>query len=531
MGQSQSLIWRDLSMSFSAFYRLLMITLISAFLAFPQTGRCTVTQATLFPQSAFVEELVELSLQPQPDGRFLGTIILPPQADPDTFRTDLRHSKNVRIDNIAIRRVKSVEEDRISALRSEIQTLMNRRNDLQSKILSIEGELQLWQSQTKAKAGNVANTDLLSKAVGKNIHRLHREKFQTTSDVEELDERIRELQNRLEEATGNKETAWEVSLLCSGNLQKTWNVRFSYILGASGWKPHYRIEAFPAENRVRFEWEADIWQSSGKDWLNADIHLATHRIPLSLDPPGLPPWIIRPRQVRTMKKSLSMDSTLQASVHSERLVETAEIVERPLFSYSSWSIGKKSLSAGASLRVPVKTETWPCEYLYLARPSATPQVFVQATVKFANNVDIPPGQASFLIDNALAGTQSFSLSGNETILFFGPTPFITVSAEMIDDQSGAGNIFQNRQTRRWHRRIEAKNQSRSAAVLRIEEPAAQSRDERIRLTTRQSPEVSEKDTGTWVWILRIPSGHQARIDSVLEVEAPGEMELDFGLFH
>ena len=64
--------------------------------------------------------------------------------------------------------------------------------------------------------------------------------------------------------------------------------------------------------------------------------------------------------------------------------------------------------------------------------------------------------------------------------------------------------------------------------LRIEEPVPQARDERIKLNFRQNPEPAEKDHVQFVWLLDVPAGQKKTIQNNIELEAPGDMNLDFG---
>ena len=113
--------------------------------------------------------------------------------------------------------------------------------------------------------------------------------------------------------------------------------------------------------------------------------------------------------------------------------------------------------AGSRQRLKIKDETWPAQFLFLARPSLSPQAFLQAQIKLAKPVEIPSGQATFVIDGALIGKREFALAGTEADIYFGNSPFITVSSLTLTDKSGAARIFQNKQTRQWQWRIEAKN--------------------------------------------------------------------------
>jgi hypothetical protein len=64
--------------------------------------------------------------------------------------------------------------------------------------------------------------------------------------------------------------------------------------------------------------------------------------------------------------------------------------------------------------------------------------------------------------------------------------------------------------------------------LRIEEPVPQARDKRIHLNFKQNPEPAEKDHAKFVWLLDVPAGQKKTIQNNIELEAPNDMNLDFG---
>ncbi len=69
--------------------------------------------------------------------------------------------------------------------------------------------------------------------------------------------------------------------------------------------------------------------------------------------------------------------------------------------YSIWSLGKKNIPAGNRQHLKIKDESWPAEFLFLARPAINPQAFVRAQIKSALPTEIPSGQAIFVIDGAV----------------------------------------------------------------------------------------------------------------------------------
>ncbi|PKN74714.1 MAG: hypothetical protein CVU52_06465, partial [Deltaproteobacteria bacterium HGW-Deltaproteobacteria-10] len=348
---------------------------------------------------------------------------------------------------------------------------------------------------------------------------------------EKIDKQLKELQDSLNQAAGSKETAWEAALTFSTFSKNELVLSYNYNLGGCGWLPLYRIEALPAENKVSFSWDAQLWQSTGEDWKQVQVNLATLQPAITAIPPDLPDWIIKKRSVRY--KSLHRESMAPAAMMEKRSAPTEEnqdaaIEETVKTTYSVWSIGKKDVPAGTRQRLKIKEEYWPADFLFLARPSLDKQAFVRAQVKFANSMEIPSGEALFLIDGAVLGKRNFALAGTEGLLYFGTSPLISVTSSTLADKSGAKTVFQNKQTQLWQWSIEANNSSSNNIKLRIEEPAPQARDERIRLTFKQNPEPVEKDTSKFVWIINVPARQKATIQNSIELEAPKELDLDLG---
>jgi hypothetical protein len=125
------------------------------------------------------------------------------------------------------------------------------------------------------------------------------------------------------------------------------------------------------------------------------------------------------------------------------------------------------------------------------------------------------------------GKREFSFAGSEKTIFFGTNPLITVTSTTLADQAGEKMIL-DKQTRSWQWQIEAKNSGPSDIQLRIEEPVPQSRNKKIKLNFKQNPEPVDKDHAKFVWLLDVPAGQKKIIHNNIELEAPGDMNLDFG---
>jgi hypothetical protein len=196
--------------------------------------------------------------------------------------------------------------------------------------------------------------------------------------------------------------------------------------------------------------------------------------------------------------------------------------------YAVWHLGKKTIPAGSRQRLNIREELWTADFVHLLRPSLTPQAFVQASVQFPEGGEIPPGMATFLIDGAVVGKRLFSLAGKEGTFQFGADPLVTGTATLLTRKSGEKGFIADRQTQEWAWRLDIVNSRNSPVRIRLEEPRPQSRDERIKLTTKQEPEASEQTPQITIWNLDVPSGQKKSVSSAVLLEAPKEMELDLG---
>jgi uncharacterized protein (TIGR02231 family) len=510
--------------NYSIHHKLIIILI----LLFPISSMATVKEVTLFPNSAKISETAKIN--PQCDkGKCLSVITLPSQADPESLVVSLPPQSRVKIEDVQVKPIQVQDEIKIADLRKQIAGREEERKEMLAKLQALEVQLQFWQAQTKAKTKTLADTSKLADAIGKNVRRDHQEKLIIETQLEKIDKNIKKLKEELNQAAGKKETAWEITLTTSGSGKTEIALSYTYSLAGCGWLPLYRIEALPADKIISFSWDAEIWQSSGEDWKQVQLNVATLQPIINVAPPELPEWIIKPRVLYKASRSKNIAAApLMEKEASDNEALGAMPAETQNTTYSIWSLGKKNIPAGNRQRLKIKDESWPAEFLFLARPAINPQAFVRAQIKLDQPAEIPSGQAIFVIDGAILGKREFSFAGSEEDLFFGTSPLISVTSSTITDQSGTKTIFQDKQTRSWQWLIEAKNSSNADIKLRIEEPVPQARNKKIHLNFKQNPEPVEKDHAKFVWLLDVPAGQKKTIQNNIELEAPSDMNIDFG---
>jgi uncharacterized protein (TIGR02231 family) len=490
-------------------------------------------EVTFFPDSAYVQEVAKVTLHAEDEGLRKAIIILPGQADPDSLTVNVRQDSKMRIEDMAWRQIIRQDDARIATFRTQLDNLKDERKSLQSSIRALDIQVQFWQLQTKAKVKTVADAHNMSAAIGKNVKKSYQDKLTQEGELEKLDKKIKEAQDEFDRAAGKKETAWEITILLSGSKNVDTTLSYTYSLSECGWHPLYRLEAHPQNKKISFTWEAEIWQSTGQDWKNVNINLATLKPPRVTHPGELMPWIIKPRSFfrseavrkKAMKAEAADEREGNVGVPAAAPPAPKEIKQS---TYSRWQLGKKNIPAGAKQKVKIQEESWPSEFAYLTRPSQNNQVFVRASVNLTEQKEIPSGSCSFVMDGAILGKREFALFGNEAIVFFGVDPLITVKAQLLSKKSGEKTFLQGKQTYAWDWQIDVQNSRTSPVRVILEEPTPQPRDERISVTFTHNPEPAEKTFSSLIWNLDIPGGQKKSIFTSVRIEAPHDMVLDLG---
>ena len=382
---------------------------------------------------------------------------LPAQALPESLTARLDSNSALKIEDQSWRQINRQDEGRIADLQKKLQQAKTERIDVVSAIQSLDAQLRFWQAQDKAKTRTAEETAGLAAQIGKSVQKDMQEKLTLEPELERLDKKIRELQEEITRIAGQKETLWEVTLTLSGSPCSEADLTLTYTLNGCGWLPLYRLDARPREGRILFNWEAEIWQSSGIDWNQIDTELATLQPHSALGPPDLPPWIIRPRPEFRLSKGLQKADIAAAPMAGAALYAEAQDAAEPRetrqTTYAVWTLGKKTIPAGSRQRLKIREEIWQADFVHLLRPSLTSQAFVRATVKLPEGSEVPSGTATFLIDGGVLGKRPFAFAGQEGTFFFGIDPLVTAQSVLLSRKSGEKGLIVDRQTQEWSWRI------------------------------------------------------------------------------
>ncbi len=478
-------------------------------------------EVLVFPDSARVWDAGEFDVQDK-NGRTALRLELPAQADPSTLLVRPEEPGQFSIADVQWDRTDPEDSKRVRELREKIREHKSRRQQQEAVLNAYAARIAFWESR-RDHHEEASRMDQVATNIFDALKLAYLEKSEAGDELQEIEKRIQELQDRLREITGAEHKTWEVLVFLDGaDSSGTAGIAFNYMLSGCGWEPEYRLQADSAEGRVQFTWEARVWQSSGHDWQDTRISLATLEPRVDLDPPDIPEWIVRPLP----EAGLPGPRDVRLSV-METAADKAPVQERR-GQFSVWHLGEQDLAAGERPRIKIQEETWPADFVRLLRPSRSDKAFLRAELDLDEVQNIPQGKAMFFHDQAMIGRRDFSFTGSEKTLYFGEDPFVTAKTTTKASASGTRGIIRERQTYRWHFLINVQNNHDHPARIRLEEPRPVLGDDDMQASFDLTPEPERKTESLFIWEVDLDGGEKRQVDLQMEIQAPKDMDVDWG---
>ncbi|WP_051286177.1 DUF4139 domain-containing protein [Megalodesulfovibrio gigas] len=479
--------------------------------------RCLVTEAVPVPAAGTVQFLLPLAAEPE------ALALAAPAA---------------RLASLSWKRVPLTDAEQVAALRKELDTVRLARNTVAAQLKALKTQGQFLKTMPGFRPDQAKEVIEAAESMGRRLAELGMQQLPLQEEKQRLDREVARLEEQLGQLTGDARQAWEVTArFDAGNAGRAFQANATYPLADCGWEPSYRLDARPAAKTVAFAYDARVWQRTGADWTDVRLTLAT-ALPLSgLTPPDIPPWIIQQRpEPRPMAKAMRMEAPGGAGMAmdamntapAEMLAAAPAPMQEERATYTAWDMGVRTIPAGEAPRLEVVAETWPAAFRYTIRPSQGPTAWLTANATLPTVQDLPPGEALFLVDGALAGRRHFALAGNQTDLFFGEAPFIKTTTELVARESGETGFISSKQTHRWNWKFTVQNLGKAVAPVRVEEPNPQRRDERMELKIASTPQTSRTDEQILYWEKDLKPGEKFVINHDITLTAPGDMKLDAG---
>lgn len=264
-----------------------------------KTAASRVTAVTVYQENALVTRDVAV-----PEGKGAVELVvtpLPPAAVARSFYTEGGDGLRVLNTRYRARAVKEdtraavrVKEEEIKRLQAEAQRL---RKEMEAAVqdTAFLQKLEAFTGATMQTATEKGKLD--GDATIKLSNFVMKSRAEKASAIVEHEqaimanaEAITFVQRQLQElSAGSSRTEIDAVIVVDKANAPAGTVRLNYLVGASTWRPQYRLRAGAEKDPVALEYQAAIEQHSGEDWTDASVTLSTALPSLSATLPELLP--------------------------------------------------------------------------------------------------------------------------------------------------------------------------------------------------------------------------------------------------
>lgn len=326
-------------------------------------------------------------------------------------------------------------------------------------------------------------------------------------------------------------------------------LEISYLVNRASWTPLYDLRFSTSSDIVHLSYLAEITQSTGEDWIGANLTLSTAKPGLGTLPPKLEPWYIdaprpqmlRQRQLAAQRPLLppipeqaapaaKADWQEEDEVAQDTFIPaesvTAEVSKEGSVVTFKLTGGGNIPSDGAPHKTTIFNDDYPCSFDYVAMPRLVSFAYLQANVKnSANGATLLPGKANIFRDNVFIGTTQLEniAPGQEFKLNLGIDEGLKIERDLVERLVDKRLISNQRRTT-YSYRLLITNLIDKEVNLEVTEQLPVSRNEQIKVRlSRSNPQIQLGEMGILKWQLTLPSQERREIYYQFNVEHPPEL--------
>ncbi|MEH1824026.1 MAG: mucoidy inhibitor MuiA family protein [Nostoc sp.] len=367
---------------------------------------------------------------------------------------------------------------------------------------------------------------------------------------QELDKQLQALHTSLQKIqTPHPKESFSLVVAVEVVGEGEFELEVSYIVNRASWNPLYDLRFSTTSDIVHLSYLAEITQSTGEDWIGANLTLSTAKPGLGTLPPKLEPWYIdapRPQMLRRRQFDAQppllpsiveppaaaaradwqeQDEVAEGSLIPAETV-TAEVSKQGSVVTFKLNSGGNIPSDGAPHKTTIFNDDYPCSFDYVAMPRLVSFAYLQANVKNnPNGATLLPGKANIFRDNVFVGTTGLDniAPGQEFKLNLGIDEGLKIERDLVERLVDKRLISSQRRITYSYRLI-ITNLLDKELNLKLTEQLPVSRNEQIKVRlSRSNPQIQLGEMGILEWLLTLPPQERREIYYQFNVEHPPDL--------
>ncbi|WP_323751075.1 DUF4139 domain-containing protein [Marinobacter sp.] len=513
--------------------KLSLLTLALSVSTTPMMALAKITTATLYPSHA--ELTWQESRQVSAGAGMIEIEGLPLSLQDQSLQIQLEGMPSAQVHQIQVSRAEHEEfvADETRRIRDELSEVTLRIQEHEDLIRAWQQQVTLM-SHASQSAHELTATELQEMAAAVKgttqtaLAEIRAIRVVMKSDVALKERLTRELSQVTQSAKAAKNVRIHYRAPESGLVQ----VKLRFQTPEASWRSEYNARLHTEAElggELTLEHVAVVRQTTGYDWDDVELHLATANARKGTSMPDVTSWVVSPRQPERYQSK--MQAVMEAEMEEMRaasLMADSAVVDRISTFTQSYSLAENvQLPSGSSKqRFRVADHSVPVEVAVWSAPVLDPTGYIHAKGQFKANAPIPAGPATLYRDGQSVGQTHLGglADGEELALGFGVDEAVRISVINELERTGEEGIWSSENVQRRQNRFEITNHHDTPVQIRLFDRLPVSEQD---VLTVKSLEISEpvqrnfaEKKGVLSWEREVPAGKTISVKSGFEVRVP-----------
>jgi uncharacterized protein (TIGR02231 family) len=419
-------------------------------------------------------------------------------------------------------------QDSIETLTLELRWIAEERG---IHVGEIDLVSELLKSGSIQKDYKPADLDACADIYRKRMSELRKKLFDLQLREESILERQTKFQGQINEMGPKpKAPVKEIVLSFWSETESASQIKISYLTGGAGWIPMYDLNVENTSKPVAIVYKASVFQSTGMDWKNVNLTVATANPGLNNDRPILSPRYIDYVTYTMQPQMLSSGNLTSNSMYIAERQDDANFVDP--FNYQvnvtesdihveyDIDIKQNIPSDGKQHICKLQDYSVPATYRYHAVPKLEAAAFLLARITHYGQYNLLAGQANVFFGDTYVGqvTLNPQVTGDTLLVSLGRDEKIVVKRNRIKEKTGK-KILSGVQKETYAYEITVRNNKGAPIEIEILDqiPLTRRKEIIVKFEEKSGAEYDET-SGRILWNIKIDANKSKVLDLEYTVE-------------
>jgi len=421
-------------------------------------------------------------------------------------------------------------------LQDSIKTLNLELRWINEERVIHNGELQLINDLLKTVSGQKeykpADLDACADLYRKRTSELTKKLFDLQLRQESMAERLDKFQGQLNEMGPKpKSPVKEIVLSFWSEVAASNQIKCMYLVGAAGWVPMYDLNVETTAKPVAIAYKASVFQSTGMDWKNVKMTVATANPGLNNNRP-----ILSPRYVDYVTYALIQNDNALMRMNSMYVAKREDdvagftdgnnyqvnVTESDIHVEYQIDIKQTIPSDGKQHICKLQSYIVPATYRYHAVPKLESAAFLLARITDYGQYNLLAGKANVFFGDTYVGQVDLNpqVTGDTLLVSLGRDEKIVVKRIRIKEKTGK-KILSGVERETFAYEITIRNNKSVPIEIEIldQVPLSRKKEIEVKLIDKSGAEYEEV-YGRLLWNLKLEPGKSKTVDIEYSIEYP-----------